>query len=270
MKVTPSAALAFSSELFKPDVDETFPDFERSLYMEEYLGYWSVHPVLSGTVSYTPDFFTAEGTYTFEAVNDTFFPGRDLLFGHTAELSLLYSFAGLHVPFLKYSSLRGYGKMQFIEDGNIIGNASEEGVFGIHLFDTPWTTLNITQTVRFGHSKTPSSAVDNGYWATDTTLLVKGGIYASSWFSLPGGNSLGASLTATGGGYWDKLLAEEPENPTFQLEAVGRVDFNKNRNNYYLSIAGAHNWDTVTGDPGYWSLSVYMGVDASILSLLAP
>lgn len=269
LTVTPGAGLMFGSELFKDDIlserDETLP-------MGDFLGYWDVYPLFTGDLLFALDYFSARGTYRYATLKDTFAPERDPVNSHTGELSLFYSLAGLETPVFENTSIRGYGKLEFTDDdnGNIMGTALEEGVFGIHLFDTPWTNLSIMETVSFDHSLVPSIEEDSGYYAPDSVLVAKGGIIASSWFGLPEENSLGVSLTATGGGYWEGILRDEPENPAFQLELAGRMDLSKNHNNYYLSISGSQTWDTVTGDPEYWSLSINFGMNAKVMKLLAP
>ncbi len=269
LTVTPEAGVMLSSELFKDDIlrerDETLP-------MGDFLGYWDAYPLVTGELLFTLDYFTARGSYLYGTIKDTFAPERDPVNSHTGELSLFYSLAGLEVPVFKNTSVRGYGKLEFTDDdnGNIMGTVLGEGVFKIHLFDTPWTNLNIMQTVTFDHSVVPSIEENNGYYAPDSVLAAKGGIYASSWFGLPEENSLGASLTATGGGSWEGILRDDPENPAFQLELAGRLDLVKNHTDYYMSVTGSQSWDTVTGDPGYWSLSINFGVNAKVIKLLAP
>jgi type IV pilus assembly protein PilF len=267
LTITPSAGLTLSSQLFENDI---LAESDEALLMKEFFGYWDVHPILSGTVSFSLPNFTVDGTYTYGGVKDTFVPERKLLTSHTGELSVFYSFAGLNVPFLKYSSVRAHGKMQFVEDKNIIGTAVEEAILGIHLFDNPWTTLNVLQNVTFEHSKIPSEEKDNGYYAPDSTLLVKGGISGSSWFTLRDQSSLGVSLNAAAGGYWESLAAEEKETPGFQLEGNLRLEYGKSKSSYYLSLVGSQTWDVPDWSSQYWSLSINVGVHAKVIDLLAP
>ncbi len=268
--LTPVAGVTLYSELFDDNIAAVFPDPDGSLPMGEFVEYWKARPVVAADLEFASGFFRAMGSYAYQTVEDTFYPGRESLYEHNAELSLNYALEGARIPFLKYSSVRGYGNMRVVEDGNILGSVSQEGSLGFHLADSPWLNLNVLESVSFDHSETPSSEDDNGYYAPDSALTVKGGLYVSSWFSLKNENSLGTSLTVTGGGYWDKMLADDPENPAFKLDVAGRIDFNKNRNNYYLGLSGSQNWDTKTGDAEYWSLTLNLGMEGRVLKLLAP
>lgn len=266
LTITPGVGVMFDSDLFADDGAYTQND---SLLIGDFLSSWNAYPIITGELALSLDYLTARGSYVFGTIEETFAPQREPVRRHIGDLSIAYSFAGLHLPALKDSSLRGYGALQFVEDDNIIATVLEEGIVGIHLLDSPWTSLTLMETVTFEHSLIPSHVKNNGYYAPDSILQAKGGVITSAWFSLPNQNALGASLTVTGGGYWQKVLQEQPDNPWFQLELVARFDFTKNKSNYYVSAFGSQTWDTVTGEPKYWSLSINVGVEASVMRLLS-
>ncbi len=267
LTLSPGAGLYFTSDLFRENALSTS---EEILTMGYFLTLWAITPAISGTVTFAPENLTLTGSYFWGPVEETFVPGRSVLRQHKLSLSGFASLQGLDVPLFQYSSARTEGSLRFIEDANIVGTAVESFDFGIHLFDVPWTTLIIHETVSFEHSLVPSGTVNNGYYAPDSVLLVKGGLTGSSWISLMNQNVLGIILGASAGGYWEKLAADTPDPAALQIEVNGRLELVKGTASYYLSAGGSQTFLPGTKEIKYWSVTVNLGVSARPTKLLAP
>lgn len=267
LTLTPGAGLYVSSELFRENALSTS---DSILPMGYFLTLWDVTPAVSGTVSFRPENLSLAFSYNWEPVEETFVPERTLLKQHTLAVNGYTSLKGLDIPLFEYSSARIDGKLRLIEDSNVIGNALESFDFGIHLFDRPWTTLIIRETVSFEHSKTPSGISDNGYYAPEGVLLVKGGLTGSAWVPIMNQNVLGIIIGASAGGYWEKITSPNPDPAALQLEFIGRTELAKGTSSYYLSVSGSQTFLPAAGEVLYWSLSVNVGISARPTTLLAP
>ena len=267
LTLSPGAGVYFTSDLFRENALSTS---EEILTMGYFLSLWSITPALSASVIFAPENLTLTGKYAWEPVEETFVPNRTVLRRHTISLSGYASLQGLDAPLFRYSSARAEGSLRFIEDGNVIGTAVEAFDFGIHLFDSPWTTLVISETVSFEHSAVPSSTTDNGYYAPDGVLLVKGGLSGSSWISLLNRNVLGIIAGIQAGGYWEKITAETPDPAALQLEGNGRLELSKGSTSYYLGVSGSQTFRPGAKETLYWSVQVSAGISARPTRLLAP
>jgi len=266
LTLTPGAGVVLSSELFQEGILSTSSD---PLTMNYFLSLWRIVPFVTGTLQFTPDYAGITLNYRWQPVEETFVPGRTVLKKHSFELSGFYSLRGAKKNFLRHSSGRLYGSLEVIDDGNVIGTALEEITFGIHLFDRPWTTLSIMQNVNFEHSSSPSWRNDNGYYAPDSVLSVKGGLVFSSWMRLLRENSLGISLSAYFGPYWERLASTKPP-AGLQMEFSGRFDLVKGGTTYYLRLYGGRTHRPATDELMYWSMTLDFGVNAKTPRLLAP
>lgn len=266
LTLTPGAGIVLSSDLFQEGILSTSPD---PLTMNYFLSLWRITPLVTGSLRFTPDYAGITLNYRWQPVEETFVPGRTVLKEHAFELSGFYSLRGAEKPFLRHSSGRVYGSLEVIDDGNVIGTALEEITFGIHLFDRPWTTVSIMQNVNFEHSSSPSWRNDNGYYAPDSVLSVKGGLVLSSWMRLLRENSLGISLSAYFGPYWERLGSTKPP-AGLQMEFSGRFDLVKGGTTYYLRLYGGRTHRPATDELMYWSMTLDFGVNAKTPRLLAP
>ncbi len=266
LTLTPGAGIILSSELFQDGILSTSSD---PLTMGYFLSLWNIAPVVTGSLRFTPDYAGVTLNYRWQPMEETFVPGRSLLQEHFFELSGFYSLQGLEPPFLRFSSARVYGSLEIINDGNVIAAGLEEINFGIHLFDRPWTTLSIIQNVNFEHSSHSSWQNDNGYYAPDSVLSVKGGLVFSSWLNLLRGNSLGISLSAYIGSYWERLATTKPP-AGLQAEFSGRFDLVKGGTSYYIRLYGGSTRRPATDELMYWSMTLDFGVNAKTPRLLAP
>lgn len=267
LTLTPGAGLYFSSDLFR---ENSLSTSEELLRMGYFLTLWQVSPVLFGNITFAPENLTLSAGYSWGPIEETFTPGRTLIRSHEISFSAYASLQGLDLPAFQYSSARINGTLDFAEDTNIIGTAVEEFNFGIHLFDSPWTTLIISETLSFEHSGIPSHTDDNGYYAPDSVLLFKGGLSASTWIPMLNQSVLGIILGASAGGYWEKLASDSPEPGALQLEFSGRLELGKGTNSYYLSANGSQTFRPGSGEILYWALQVSLGISAKPTLLLAP
>ena len=277
LTLTPGAGLYFTSRLFERNGDTLITG--GSMDLGEFLALARVSPAVTGRILFTPVNLSLSLDYAWRPVEETFVPERNLIREHFFELSAIGSLAGLEVPLLQYSSVRGTANLRIVDDANIIFTGAEELTWVIHLSDSPWANLAVVQNGSFEHSKTPSwsanaSSIDPladiDYYAPDSVFTLKGGVYGAVWLPLLRGNVLGISAGGYAGGNWERTLALHPLNGAFVYEFFGRLELTKQKTTYSLRLYAGRTIDVSDTSLRYWSATVDFGISARTPALLAP
>lgn len=265
LTVRPLVGIAAVSDLFR---EGSLSPTNQALEPGYFLTMWQAYLTAGGEVAFTLPGFTVVGTWNYGPVKDTLIPNRTPLTSHGGTLSVYGSLAKSRAPFLRLSSARLYGKLEGVSDGNTMGTALEEVVFGIKLFSNPWTTLSIIETASYEDSTVPSVEADNGYYAPGGVLVVKGGALASAWLGLLNGNSLGVSLFFQAGGYWQGLGRDNPAPVEVLMEGSVRAEYVKGDTSCYLNVYASNTGLPGSGVSGYWSMQASLGMNVRLPKLL--
>ncbi len=270
LKITPYAALEMAHEVYGNEASEgsggviaVEPTLDGET-MVEFLGAIVPSPKFSGEVVFSPSTVALTATYAYGRKPDTYVPGRAAVMAHSAALNAFVSFDFLKVPLIGGSYLRSYGKLEFLDDDNMIGTVVQDLYANFHVADTPWTNVAAVGSFSFEHSKTIGIS---DYYAPDGVISIKGGVAGSTWIGFKSGGALGISLNYMVGGYLEQVTEETSVNKLL-MDGSGRVELSKGGSSYYLAIQGTGTFPDFP-DADFWSLNLTLGMTAKLPDLLS-
>ncbi len=191
-------------------------------------------------------------------MDESFIPGRPLLYRGSGELSIT-------LPFGDFSYSRSYARADAIAvdldlaDTRLIATGFQELAFGIHLDDAPWTNLMLSLEGSVEHALRQESWL---YYAPNLVLNLKGAAHYLTWIGLSRGNVLGLSARLAAGMFSDNGDA----CPIVQAEA--RAEWTRRDALLYLRAFGSQSFPS-SGKP-YWNIGFELGGSVKVPDLIAP
>ena len=270
LKVLPGIGGSFFSRIYE---NSFYLEGERIFSLPEFLETYEVYPFTEASITASFDPVYGSARYRFGRYSESYNPEKDIVNSHLGEASAQFSFGFLDIPVIKGTSLRTYGKLNFLKTvketepdkkWNFIGTIAQNLTVNIHLLDKPWTTLIVDGDFVYENSKKKE---EQNYYTPRGVISGKGGLGGSAWISLPGESVLGLYLKGAGGIYLENAGTDDVEkNP--QVEGLTRIDLQKGDSSYYFSFQGTATFDDFPGTK-YWSLYATIGYSAKLPRLLA-
>jgi tetratricopeptide (TPR) repeat protein len=186
------------------------------------------------------------------------------------ELNISTNFAFIKAYPFRYSSMRLYGKGEWVYDDdngdNLIWSGAADLNLGVVRVEKPYVEVNLLG--NFLYQDSIKASADTGdYYAPQEELLVTGGVAASTWIAVGEASSLSLGLRAVAGRAWE----EGEEDPRLEIE--GNLGLSKGDSSYYLR--SAYNASlaepfSFTSGGEYWSFYLGLGFSSRLPQLLAP
>jgi len=183
----------------------------------------------------------------------------------SAESNLSTNFGFIKAYPFRYSSLRLYGKAEWVyDDDNLIYSGAADLKVGVVRVEEPNVEVNLLGNIVYQDST--YAATNDDYYTPEEELLATGGVMASTWIPVGDASNLNLGLRAVAGMEW-KEGAGEPK-----LEIEGNLGISKGDSYYYLrSVYNAWLEDPLNLDSGeYWSFYLGLGFSSQLPRLLAP
>ncbi|HUX12697.1 MAG TPA: tetratricopeptide repeat protein [Spirochaetia bacterium] len=271
VKIEPRAGVSLSNALFNNNTVLALPLYPGA---NQYFGNVGVWPVgeIDASVS-LGQFLYLSGTYTFARQPETFVPGRPVIYAHTGEANLTtdLGFVGGY-PF-NLSSLRTYGQVNLLTDGNIMITGVQEVNLGLMNLDKPVTQFSLLGSFQIQNSR---NYEPTNYYTPIGVLLAGGGFQGSIW--LPAGqDSVGVSLRALASSYLEHVFTPSSLIKRLQLDGEARVEYDRGNAALYLDFqfSTTYRYDPPPPDPAqgpwdYWLFTVSVGYGAQLPKLLVP
>jgi hypothetical protein len=186
----------------------------------------------------------------------------------SGELNLSTSLGFIKTYPFRYSSLRLYGKAEWIYDDNsnlIYAGAADLNV-GVLRVEEPYVELNLVGS--FVYQDSAQSATNDDYYAPDDEILAVGGLETSVWIPVSDASTVNVGLRAVAGAAREEGASDL--DPKMEIE--GNLGFSKGDSYYY--VRSAYNavltapFDLDSGE--YWSFYLGLGFSSQLPSLLAP
>jgi tetratricopeptide (TPR) repeat protein len=217
-------------------------------------------------------FVTFEGDYYIGRELETFDPEKQPLPKQTIEATLNTSLGFVRTYPFRDSSLRTYGKVELLGDGNVILSGAQEISLGLLRLKKPSTALSLPLYIIFEHSQLPE---DSNYFAPRGVLVLGGGLTASTWLDTGEESAVGLSLRANAASFQEEILSPADTVSRIQMEFEGGLEFSKRE--AFFSLAAVFNTTyryappPPSGNPwDFWSLFVRLGYSTSLPRYLAP
>ena len=200
-------------------------------------------------------------------LGDTFDRREPIALGRGGEGSVTTYFALPPTSPLRSFSSRSYASWQTVStDGNSLLTGVQELSLGLHLADAPWTTLQAVATAVGENSS--FSAPGGRYYSPGGNVSLKPGLGLSTWLGLPASSTLGVSLRAAFGPYWQNLVTGIPAN-YLSGDATARLDWTKGDATLFAEATVSSTGQSLTA-PSYWLLQGLAGFRLSLSPILAP
>lgn len=272
VKLEPQVGAQLANRLFNNSTVASLPAYPGA---DRYLGNFIVSPVLQLDASVgIGQYLYLSGTYRYDRQQETFVPGRPAIYEHTGELALNTNlgFVGGY-PF-NISSLRTYGEVNLLGDGNLMVNAVQEVNLGLLSLDKPSTQLSLLGSFQFQNSARYESV---NYYTPIGVLLAGGGFQGSIWLPAAGADTVGISLRALASSYLEHLFTPADLIKRLQIDSEARFEYDRGNAALYLDLqfSTTYRYDPPPPDPAqgpwdYWSFTVSLGYGAQLPKLLAP
>ncbi len=210
------------------------------------------------------------GSYYYGQFPETYSPTRTPVFDNSGELNISTSLSFIDAPILRDTSLRTYGKIDILDDGNHIYTGVQEIYMHLLKGGTPYTLLTL-----IGNFTMQNADREEAYnYYTPVGVLMGGAsLMVSTWIGV-GNDVLGLSLRAYGGTYQEKIFSPAETKRRIKLE--GEVNINLTAGNGYFYITSMANGtlpvqtDGTLGNWDYWSFYFKLGYTAKLPDILSP
>ncbi len=276
LEITPFAGITAVSGILDDTVASAI---DSSVTPFEFLKTTSFETFFGSGISFPlGNIFFIKGNYEYHRMEETYYPGKDAVFSHTIEADISTSLSRVNVPVLKDLSFRTYGKAGFLDDSNVLINASQELNFQTPVLQTPYTSIGIHGNVVLEHSTNKPEKDD--YYSPEGNITLQGGLSGYSWIYFKEGSGLGINLRIFAGNYWQNLLAESsgesPQKNSFLLNGEMGIEFQKGNSTLFLSIQGSGSYlynppvNPQESPWQYWLAYLSFGYRGKLPHLLAP
>ncbi|MBI9102863.1 MAG: tetratricopeptide repeat protein [Spirochaetales bacterium] len=206
------------------------------------------------------------GGWEYKRKRDTYLTGRDAVFYNSGEVTVSSYFPFPEKKLINALSTRTYGRIEFLDDNNMVGSIAQEVLLSLHLQDTPWTNLDIISSGSYENSKT--SGVSD-YYAPDNAASIKGGLRGSIVLPAGSGGTIGTSLWLSAGATGSDL----DSGGGFGLQTEGILEVGYYRGYSALSFSFYGNGAFTDGEfpeTDYWSFQGSLGFSTRMPTLLTP
>ena len=183
----------------------------------------------------------------------------------SAESNLSTNFGFIKAYPFRYSSLRLYGKAEWVyDDDNLIHSEAVDLKVGVVHVGEP--SVEVYLLGKFVYQDSTNADPDDVYYAPQEEMLATGGVMASTWIPVGDASNLNLGLRAVAGMAWEEGAGEP------RLEIEGNLGISKGDSHYYLRSAyNAWLEDPLNLDSGeYWSFYLGLGFSSQLPRLLAP
>ncbi len=243
--------------LYPNEYDVPLSDFFDSLESE---------PEFSLTAGWAGGPFSVKAGYDWFIKQETLHRSRDLQTGarFSGEFSSYFIFTD--IDWLSMTSTRTYGQMEFLGDGNTIGQIVQDIWIGFPLDIVPGFQLSLNGGVNYENSSHDSGG---DYYAPSRVFEAKGGLRGTfNFHSDDYSRILELGLWGSAGGFWEEISSERE----FALKTEGQISlyYSGNSNSsLYSTLYGSGSFrDGNFSDNKYWQFALSLGMKARMPSLL--
>ncbi len=272
IKLEPQVGAQLANRLFNDSTVSSLPAYPGA---DRYVGNFVVSPVLQLDASAgIGQYLYLSGTYRYDRQQETFVPGRPAIYEHTGELALNTNLGFIGGYPFNISSLRTYGEVNLLDDGNLMANAVQEINLGLVSLDKPSTQFSLLGSFQFQNSARSESV---NYYTPIGVLLAGGGFQGSIWLPAAGEDTVGISLRALASSYLEHMFTPADLIKRLQLDSEARFEYDRGNAALYLDLqfSTTYRYDPPPTDPAqgpwdYWSFTVSLGYGAQLPKLLVP
>ncbi len=222
------------------------------------------------------------GNYTLERYAETYgpyllasagilSPPVTSVFDNSGEMNLSVNLGFLGGFPFKNSSIRSYGRVDFLSDSNLIYTVLEELNLNLLTIPKTATSISLIGSAQLQNS-TRSAQPTYLYYAPMGELLAGGGVQGSTWLPV-GGDTIGLSIRTIASYYGQKIFSLSDLINLYQLTGEGRIEYDRGNGAVYLDASlSATNQYQPAANPrwNYWSMTISLGYSAQLPTLLAP
>lgn len=228
--------------------------------------YAAVAPRLAAGLSWEQGALSAGAGYRFEQIEDTFYAGRSVYYGHTGRAR-----AGAYVSSpsrMLARTLSGSASLEatgifspFLDTAaNVVVVAGAEAHVGSMLAASPLTMLDLGGAFAWQDSTT--TGIED-YYAPSKVLSLKGG----PALSVRLGSETGWNSTLTGR-VWPGLYSAEGDG---RISVDGQVSAELAKRGLRMFVSADGSWvDATATSPAYWSFQASLGAKLAIVDYLIP
>jgi tetratricopeptide (TPR) repeat protein len=189
------------------------------------------------------------------------------------ECNLILKLAFLDLPVIKGTKLRAYGKVDSLDDGNLIYETA--GYLDITFLDLDYPVdLDVTAygQVWYQDSTNDEPVVSGGYFKPQNQYQFFGGLGVSAYFPVAEGNVFGVSLKVQGGPYSEYQSWVDKQVDFIKIEGDLTLEYAINALRFYLetNYQGTYNeGGLLQGDQlSYGQLTFRLGLEGRFPGLL--
>ncbi len=261
LKVTPWGGVNADSLYYSTDYvfsEESFVSFS------EFFQTLSVYPVYGAKLSWDYNFLGLDLEWRYIIEPDTFYPDRNAVYKNdiTAAADTWFDLDGSDI--LGPLTTRTYGRLQFMDDGNVKGQIMQDVNLGITLLSSP--ILKFFTGALFNYENSFDATVTD-YYAPSNVIETKGILRAvltapsADW-----SQAFEGALWGSAGGYWSGAGSSDVAS-SFKAEGGAALTWVKNGTSYYLNLGTMGTFSG--GENTYWEMSVLLGSNVAMPQLLA-
>jgi Flp pilus assembly protein TadD len=273
LKLIPQVGGVVLSRGLYAQVDSQAPFITTASYPQ---GITAVEPYAQAALSLAPGGgITLGSTARLGRYAETFdSPPRNPAYDASIEMNLSLPFSFIDVYPLRDTTLRAYGKVDYLTDAGLVyRNTVFTGVgeLTVHLLKggSPYSLLTLIPSAIFQNSL---QYEPYDYYSPMMELTAGASIMGSTWIGIGDGAVLGLSLRGYGGAYTQRLLLLEAAQSAgllpgtyAKLEGQVQVSLTQGGTTWTLDIMG-----NSTVPWSYWSLYARLGCALKVPRLLAP
>ncbi len=217
--------------------------------------------------------FTASFRGGYERYHETYAYFEQNAYDLWGECNLTLKLAFLDIPVIKGTKLRAYGKVDSLDDGNLIYETAGYLDVTFLKLDYP-VDLSVTAYGQVWYSHTKDNAYGD-YFKPQNQYQFLGGLGFSAYFTVADGNVLGVSLKLQGGPYSEF----HPYIPMGQFDYIKvegdlTLEYTINTLRFFLETDYQGTYDPngilQAEALSYGQLTIRVGIDARFPGLLAP
>ncbi len=272
LRVTPYAGITIVGNDLYYTTENTNELLSTVVNYNDFIYSYSIVPFIKVDSSFgLGKYVYLNGTYYNGQFSETYSPTRISVFDNSGELNISTSLSFIDAPILRDTSLRTYGKIDILSDGNKIYTGVQEIYSHILKGGNPYSLLTLIGNFTLQNSE---RAETYNYYTPIGVLMAGGGLMGSTWIGIGNDNVLGLSLRTYAGTYQERIFT--PANTTRRLKLEGELNANLTAGNGYFYIGAIANGtlpfreDNTLGNWDYWSFYLKLGYNAKLPDILYP
>jgi lipopolysaccharide biosynthesis regulator YciM len=272
LRVSPFAGLRLllSDDFYLDARDQEFSSKPEAIFQ----GYYELEPYAYLEAGlWENGMFSALFRGGYERYHETYAYFLPNVFEIWGELNLILKLEFIDFPVIKGTKIRGYGKGEMLDDGNIIyETAGYLDMTFLDLDDPIDFDATLYAQVWYQDSTndeyTPS---EDSYYKPQNKFQIMGGLGFSLYLPVNQGQIFGISVKAQGGPYSEYSASTDEQYNLIKVEGDFTLEYVINTLRFYLAsnYQGIYETDGLLKDVYYCQLSFKLGLEARFPSLIA-